>query len=52
MITNRTTSIVKVRSLNSLLEELQYPLKIDFISIDTENTEIDRLLHEKEEKQQ
>jgi len=43
LIKNRTTSMVKVRSLNSLLEELQYPLKIDFISIDTENTELDVL---------
>ena len=43
MITDRSSSIVKVRSLNSLLEELQYPLKIDFISIDTENTELDVL---------
>jgi hypothetical protein len=34
---------VKVRSLNSLLEELNYPTKIDFISIDTENTELDVL---------
>jgi FkbM family methyltransferase len=43
LIRDRTTSMVKVRSLNSLLEELQYPLKIDFISIDTENTELDVL---------
>jgi hypothetical protein len=35
--------MVKVRSLNSLLEELNFPKVIDFISIDTENTELDVL---------
>lgn len=43
MITNVTKSLVKVRSLNSLLQELNYPKDIDFISIDTENTELDVL---------
>lgn len=43
LITNITTSSVKVRSLNSLLEELKFPKVIDFISIDTENTELDVL---------
>lgn len=32
-----------VRSLTSLLDELQFPRKIDFMSIDTENTELDVL---------
>ena len=35
--------MVKVRSLNSLLAELDFPKVIDFISIDTENTELDVL---------
>jgi FkbM family methyltransferase len=43
MINDITTCRVKVRSLNSLLEELQFPKDIDFISIDTENTELDVL---------
>jgi len=43
MITNKSTCMVKVRSLNSLLEELDFPKNIDFISIDTENTELDVL---------
>lgn len=34
---------VEVRSLNSLLDDLDYPTDIDFISIDTENTELDVL---------
>lgn len=34
---------VKVRSLTSLLDEIKFPKKIDFISIDTENTELDVL---------
>lgn len=34
---------VKVRSLTSLLDEHQFPIDIDFISIDTENTELDVL---------
>ena len=41
LITNRETCKVKVRSLTSLLDELCYPKTIDFISIDTENTELD-----------
>jgi len=43
LITNQTTCMVKVRSLNSLLAELDFPKNIDFISIDTENTELDVL---------
>jgi len=43
MITDVTKCNVKVRSLNSLLEELHFPKNIDFISIDTENTELDVL---------
>jgi len=44
LITNTSKCMVKVRSLNSLLEELNFPKNIDFISIDTENTELDVLL--------
>jgi FkbM family methyltransferase len=43
LITDRKTCIAKVRSLTSLLDELNYPKNIDFISIDTENTELDVL---------
>ena len=43
MILNKTECNVKVRSLTSLLDELNYPTNIDFISIDTENTELDVL---------
>ena len=43
LITNTETCRVKVRSLNSLLYELDFPKDIDFISIDTENTELDVL---------
>lgn len=43
MITDRRKCMVKVRSLTSLLDELNYPKNIDFISIDTENTEMDVL---------
>lgn len=43
LITNISKCMVKVRSLNSLLEELDFPKNIDFISIDTENTELDVL---------
>jgi FkbM family methyltransferase len=43
LITKVTSCIVKVRSLNSLLAELKFPTAIDFISIDTENTELDVL---------
>ena len=35
--------MVKVRSLNSLLQEINFPKNIDFISVDTENTELDVL---------
>ena len=34
---------VKCRTLTSVLDEAAFPLEIDFISIDTENTEIDVL---------
>lgn len=43
LITNISNTKVKVRSLTSLLDELNFPLNIDFISIDTENTELDVL---------
>ena len=43
LITNISKTKVKVRSLTSLLDELSFPLNIDFISIDTENTELDVL---------
>ena len=40
LISQVSKCMVKVRSLNSLLEELNFPKNIDFISIDTENTEL------------
>jgi FkbM family methyltransferase len=40
LITGTEKCNVKVRSLNSLLSELNFPKSIDFISIDTENTEL------------
>lgn len=43
LITNVTTEYVKVRSLTSILDEVTFPVDIDFISIDTENTELDVL---------
>lgn len=43
MITNTSQCQVPVRSLTSLLNELNYPQNIDFVSIDTENTELDVL---------
>jgi FkbM family methyltransferase len=43
LITNKTTEMVKVRSLTSLMDEMNFPTNIDFISIDTENTELDVL---------
>lgn len=43
LITDRKLCKVNVRSLTSLLDELKYPTTIDFISIDTENTELDVL---------
>ena len=42
-ITSSKTIDVKTRSLTSLLNELDYPKNIDFISIDTENTELNVL---------
>jgi FkbM family methyltransferase len=43
MITNKTVERVKVRSLTSLLDEINFSKHIDFVSIDTENTELDVL---------
>lgn len=43
LILSTTVVQTKIRSLNSLLRELDYPKDIDFISIDTENTELDVL---------
>ena len=43
LIENVSKCNVKVRSLTSLLDEINFPKNIDFISIDTENTELDVL---------
>jgi len=43
LITNKTSEMVNVRSLTSLMDELEFPRSIDFVSIDTENTELDVL---------
>ena len=43
LITEKRIYRVPVRSLTSLLVEYLYPTEIDFISIDTENTELDVL---------
>jgi FkbM family methyltransferase len=43
LITQTSTQTVKVRSLTSLMDEINFPREIDFISIDTENTELDVL---------
>jgi FkbM family methyltransferase len=43
MITNRKEIVVKQRTLTSILDEFNFPSEIDFISIDTENTELDVL---------
>jgi FkbM family methyltransferase len=43
LIENISKEIVNVRSLNSLLSELNFSTDIDFISIDTENTELNVL---------
>lgn len=43
IITDSSKINVTVRSLNSLLDELNFSKNIDFISIDTENTELDVL---------
>jgi FkbM family methyltransferase len=43
IITGRDSRNVRVRSLTSILDEHNYPTNIDFISIDTENTELDVL---------
>jgi hypothetical protein len=43
LITNTSTCISMARSLNSLLGQLNFPKNIDFITIDTENTELDVL---------
>lgn len=43
MITNKSSCKIDVRSLTSLLDEITFPQQIDFVSIDTENTELDVL---------
>ena len=43
LIKATTTILVQVRTLTSILDEAEFPRDIDFISIDTENTEIDVL---------
>ena len=43
LIQDTTKILVQVRSLTSLLDELNFNEDIDFISIDTENTELDVL---------
>jgi len=43
LIENIIKCNVKVRSLTSLLDEVNFPIDIDFVSIDTENTELDVL---------
>lgn len=43
MIANITDIKIKVKSLNTILNEAHFPKNIDFISIDTENTELDVL---------
>lgn len=43
MISSVDVRSVPVRSLTSLLEEHHFPTDIDFVSIDTENTELDVL---------
>lgn len=43
LLTNQTTCKTKIRTLNTIFKELDYPKDIDFISIDTENTELDVL---------
>ena len=43
LITDITKINVNVITLNKLLDDINFPLNIDFISIDTENTELDVL---------
>lgn len=43
MIKTTETILVKVRTLTQLLDEAHFPKDIDFISIDTENTELNVL---------
>jgi FkbM family methyltransferase len=43
LITQTSKQTVKVRSLTSVLDEIKFPKNIDFVSIDTENTELDVL---------
>lgn len=43
LITDTQVQVVMVRSLTSLLDEHNFPKDIDFVSIDTENTELDVL---------
>jgi FkbM family methyltransferase len=43
LVKTTETILVKVRTLTRLLDEAQFPTDIDFISIDTENTELNVL---------
>lgn len=43
LITNIEKINVNVKTLNTILREINFPKDIDFISIDTENTELDVL---------
>jgi FkbM family methyltransferase len=43
LITAVMKQTVKVRSLTSIFNELNFPTDIDFVSVDTENTELDVL---------
>lgn len=43
LITKREGVLLQVKTLTTLLDERNYPTNIDFISIDTENTELDVL---------
>jgi FkbM family methyltransferase len=43
MINNIEKISVNVKTLNNIFKEINFPKKIDFISIDTENTELDVL---------
>lgn len=43
LVTSTKTIHIETRSLTSVLNELNYPKNIDFISVDTENTELNVL---------
>ena len=43
LLTDQSKCVTKIRTLNTLFSELDYPTDIDFISIDTENTELEDL---------